>query len=307
MRQLPTGQVTFLFTDVEGSTRKPSTRRGEPWSSSKRWLTPWTPPMPEPPLGKATIAVPPVSRQRRLAFTALAALLVVLFGIMFFGLTSLAIGWFEDLEGVAGPVTEIGYGALVGLILTVGVASQLRHPERKIAGLQQAALVIPSLAAGSLLARDTQNLEPLVIVVPALALLWALHPARAALLRPAIRISPPLVAIALLGAVPLVAYALAMGAAAQELAGPPHHVQRLSTMAALAVGIELTALLAALHTPGWRIPTWSVATALIVFGVASILFPHHPAAVGSAWGGLAIGCGLLFAAVAEWEATRSGS
>jgi hypothetical protein len=251
-------------------------------------------------------AMRPVSRQRRLAFTAWVGLLVVVFGFIFFGLTSLAIGWFGDLEGVAGPVTELGYGALVGLILTVGVASQLRRPERNIAGLQQAALVIPSMAAGSLLAWDSQNLEPLVFLIPALALLWVLHPARAVLLRPAIRMSPLLVAIALLGAVPLIAYAVAMGAAGQDLAGPQHHVQRLSTMAALAVGIELTALLAALHTPGWRIPTWSVATALVVFGGASILFPEHPAAVGSAWGGLAIGGGLLFAAVAEWEARLEG-
>lgn len=250
------------------------------------------------------MVAPRVSRPRRLAFTVLAALLVVLFGFIFFGLTSLVIGWFGDLEGVAGPVTEIGYGALVGLILTVGLASQLRHPERRIAGLQQAALVIPSLATGSVLARDSQNVEPLVILVPALALLWALHPARAEFLRPPNRISRRLLAIALLGAVPLVAYAVAMGTAAQELTGPPHHVQRLSTMAALAVGIELTALLAALRTPGWRIPTWSAATALVVFGVASVLFPDHPAAVGSVWGGLAIAGGLLFVAVAEWEARR---
>jgi hypothetical protein len=76
-------------------------------------------------------------------------------------------------------------------------------------------------------------------------------------------------------------------------------------MAALAVGIELTALLAALRTPGWRIASWSAATAMIVFGVASVLFPDHPASVGSLWGGLAIAGGVLFAAVAEWEARRS--
>jgi hypothetical protein len=251
------------------------------------------------------LVAPRFSHQRRLAYTALAALLAVVFGFIFFGLTSLAIGWFQVLEGVAGPVTEIGYGALVGLILTIGLTSQLRHPERRIAGLQQAALVIPSLATGSVLARDSQNVEPLVILVPALALLWALHPVRAEFLRPPNRLSPRLLAIALLGAVPLIAYAVAMGTAAQELSGPPHHVQRLSTMAALAVGIELTALLAALRTPGWRIASWSAATAMIVFGVASVLFPDHPASVGSLWGGLAIAGGVLFAAVAEWEARRS--
>jgi len=251
--------------------------------------------MPRPPIASA-------SRRRRQAFTLWAALLVVLFGFIFFGLTSLVIAWFGDLEGVAGPVTEVGYGALVGVILTVGIASQLRHPEDRIAGLQQAALVIPALAAGSLLARDSQNVEELIFLVPALGVLWVLHPARGALVRPPTRISPRLAGIALLGAIPLVAYALAMGTAAQELTGPPHHVQRLSWMAALAVAIELTALLAALRTPGWRIPTWSAAMAVMLFGAASVLFPYHPASVGSAGGALAIGGGLLFIAVAEWEA-----
>jgi len=250
-------------------------------------------------------ANPTVSRLRRVAFTVWAALLVVLFGVAFFGLTSLAIGWFDDLEGVAGPVTEIGYGALVGLILTVGLATQLRHPARRIAGLQQAMLVIPSLAAGSVLANDSQNVEQLILLVPALGVLWVLHPTRGELLRPPIRINPVLMGIALLGAIPLIAYAVDMGAAAQELTGPPHHIQRLSWMAGLAVAIELTALLAALRTPGWRIPTWSAVTAVIVFGVVSVLFPEHPGAVGSVWGGLAIANGLLFAAAAEWDARRS--
>jgi hypothetical protein len=245
-----------------------------------------------------------MNRLRRTAFTALAGLLVVLFGVIFFGLTSLVIGWFGDLEGVAGPVTELGYGALVGLILTVGLASQLRHPERRIAGLQQATLTVPALAAGSGAARDTQNLEPLVILIPALAAVWALHPARRQFLRPPIRVRPVLLALALAGAVPLLAYAAQMGSAAQELAGPPHHVQRLSTMAALAIGIVLVAMLAALHPPGWRIPTWSAAASLMVFGAASIGYADHPGSVGPIWGGTAVLGAILFAALAEEDARR---
>jgi hypothetical protein len=76
---------------------------------------------------------PPRWTARRAAFTAWTAILVVVFGVMFFGLTSLALAWFQTLEGVAGPVTELGYGLLVGIILTVGVASQLRAAEHKIA------------------------------------------------------------------------------------------------------------------------------------------------------------------------------
>ena len=182
-----------------------------------------------------TIGGSRASRLRRLAFMVWTALLVLLFGIAFFGLTSLAIGWFDDLEGVAGPITELGYGALVGIILTVGLASQLRHPERRVAGLQQATLVIPALIAGSVLAMDFQNAEQLIFLVPALGVLWVLHPARGELLRPVVRISPLLVVIALVGAIPLIVYALNMGAAAKELTGPPHHIQRLSWMAGLAV------------------------------------------------------------------------
>jgi hypothetical protein len=84
---------------------------------------------------------------------------VLVFGVIFFGLTSLALAWVSPLEGVAGPVTELGYGILVGIILTVGVASQLLAAELKIAGVQQAALAVPALLIGSALAADSQRGE----------------------------------------------------------------------------------------------------------------------------------------------------
>ena len=115
---------------------------------------------------------------RARVFRVWAALLVLGFGVGAFGLTTLVIGWFEEREGVAGPVTDLGYGALVGLIVTIGIATQLRAPERKIAGLQQACLAIPALAIGSALAADAQNLVPAAILIPTLGILLALHPAR---------------------------------------------------------------------------------------------------------------------------------
>jgi hypothetical protein len=242
---------------------------------------------------------------RRNAFRAWAAVLVIVFGVGFFGLTSLVMGWFQAVEGVAGPVTELGYGTLVGIILTIGLLAQLRAPQRKIAGVQQAALVIPAMLIGSAIASDSQNVVPALILVPALGILLALHPAREEFLRRGAGFSRKLLAITILAAVPLIAYALDIGAQARDLVGPPHHVQRLSTMAAMAIAVVLVGLLAALRTRGWRIPAWSVGTAAIVFGFASIAFPDDPGAVGRGWGTLAIAGGVLFIAVAESEG-RSG-
>lgn len=242
------------------------------------------------------------SRFRRIAFNAWAAILVAVFGVVFFGLTSLVIAWFQDVEGVAGPVTDLGYGVLFGITLTTGLVVQLRGSERKIAGVQQAFLVIPALVIGSAIASDAQNLVVAPILLPAIGILLALHPAREEFFRRGAAVSRALLAITVIGAVPLVAYALEMGAQAQDLAGPPHHVQRLSTMAAMAVAIVLTGLLAALQTRGWRIPAWSAGVAAIMFGLASVVYPDQRGAVGRAWGGVAIAGGVLFIAVAEWEA-----
>ncbi len=240
-----------------------------------------------------------------IAFKAWAAILIAVFGVAFFGLTSLVIAWFEDVEGVAGPVTDLGYGVLFGIILTTGLLVQLCRPEEKIAGVQQALLVIPALVVGSAIASDSQDLVPALILLPAIGILLALHPAREEFFRRGGVPSRTLLAITVIGAVPLVAYALDMGAQARDLAGPPHHVQRLSTMAAMALAIVLTGLLAALRTRGWRIPAWSAGTAAIVFGLASVAFPDQPGAGGRGWGGVAIAGGVLFIAVAEWEVRRA--
>jgi hypothetical protein len=254
------------------------------------------------PPGKRSAGASP---SRRIAFTAWAAILVVVYGVGFFGLATLVIGWFETREGVAGPVTDLGYGALVGIIQTMGLMVQLRAPERKIAGMQQAALVIPALLIGSAMASDHQSLIPALIFIPAFGLLLALHPARGEFLRRGASVSPMLFAIGVLGGIPLISYALAMGRQARHLAGPPHHVLRLATMAAMAIAILLAGLLAALKPRGWSIPAWCAGVAIVVYGLASVVFPDHPGAEGRGWGSLAIAGGVLFITVAEWEAKRA--
>jgi hypothetical protein len=249
---------------------------------------------------------PPVSRAHRVAFVTWASVLSAAVGIGFFGVTSLVLAWFGG-DDPAIPVTEIGYGALLGIIITSGILVQVRAPERKIAGVQQAVLGILALLISAPLASDSQNLVPGLVLLAATAVLIGLHPARGELLRPGSGFSLPLASFAVLGAIPLVGYALAMAAQARELVGPPHHVQRLSMMAGLAIAIILVGLLSAFRTSGWLIPARSAGAAAVVFGLASVVFPAHMGSAGQGWGAVAVGGGALFILVAELEARLSRS
>jgi peptidoglycan/LPS O-acetylase OafA/YrhL len=98
-----------------------------------------------------------------------------------------------------------------------------------------------------------------------------------------------------------------MGEQARELSGPPHHIQRLTTMAAMAIAVGLVSVLAAFQTRGWRICAWCVGAAALVFGLASLVFPSYRGSPGGGWGALAVGSGLLYILVAEVRAKRDSS
>jgi hypothetical protein len=170
--------------------------------------------------------------------------------------------------------------------------------------VQQATLGSLALLISCALASDTQNIAPGLTILAALAVLAALHPARREFFRRGIRFSPALAAIAVLGAVPFITYALSMAAQARVLVAPPHHIQRLATMSAMAIAVVLVGLLAAFQTSGWRIPAWCAGMAAMVFGLASVVFPSYQGSPGRGWGALAVGGGFLFIIVAEGLASR---
>jgi hypothetical protein len=78
---------------------------------------------------------------------------------------------------------------------------------------------------------------------------------------------------------------------------------------AMAFGIVLTALLAALRINGWRFTAWCAGLGAVAYGIASIVFHRfpgttfaYPASEGVGWGLVAVGAGLAFIALSEWEA-----
>jgi MFS family permease len=249
-------------------------------------------------------------RRRRRTFLIVAGVLGVAWAIPLFGFPSLVLGWIEGGERLQHRVHDLGYGAWAGLFMAVGYLSQLRAPERRIAGFQQAVVALGAMAVAVALSVDA---GPILLLVLGFAVLTAVlgvyHPSRDRLLQAPERPIVPLLALAILAAIPLTMYAVEMAELQRNgLPADPHVAERhWSTMAAMALSIWFVAALAGLRTPGWRIPAWSAGLAAAVFGLSSIVFPAYPGSVGSTWGLVAVVGGVIFVAVAEGIARRGSA
>ena len=64
-----------------------------------------------------------------------------------FGLIDLIDGYTGYIDQARNQVLDAGWGLVFGVILPLGLLAQLRRPERRIAGIQQTAVVAFALAA----------------------------------------------------------------------------------------------------------------------------------------------------------------
>jgi hypothetical protein len=173
-----------------------------------------------------------------------------------FGIVDLLSPWIlhEDTQ-----VSDVGYGALAGLVIPVGLLAQLHRPARRVAGVQQvAAAALACLVAGTL-ARERPLLVAGGIVAGAVVLVAALHPARRSLLaRP--RPSIPLLVLALAACLPGSQYVLHMACNERDgvLPADAHlGLQHWAALAAAALAVLFTALVAAVRTEGFAIPAFT--------------------------------------------------
>lgn len=246
-------------------------------------------------------------RVRRRVFFVWAATLALLFGLLFIGVTALTVWlWFAHQNSNTNPVTDLGFFALGGVIITGGLVAQLRTPERRIAGIQQAVVGLLALGSGGLIGARIEPLIGAVIFLLATVLLVALHPARRIFFTLGPCPSPRLITLSLLAALPALPYAAAMLVQARQ-AGPSCFFgrcaagDRFAEMAALALALVALGLLTAFKPQGWRVTAWSVAAAAVIVGGASLVWPTLPGALGQVGGAAALLWGVLFAAVAAWE------
>ncbi len=249
-------------------------------------------------------------RTRHRAFFIWATILSLLLGILFIGTTILTIGmWMAHQNTLTTPVSDLSFFALGAIIIAMGVAVQLRDPQRKIAGIQQAVLGVLALGVAGLIGNRIEPLVGALIFLLATVILALLHPARRTFFKLGAGLSTPLGALSLVAALPAIWYAISMLVLARH-AGPSCFFgrcasgDRLAEMAALALAIVLVGLLAALKTAGWRGAARSAGVAAVILGVVSLVLPDAPGAVGQAWGALTAIWGVLFVVAAEWEARQ---
>jgi len=252
-------------------------------------------------------STPGAGRARRRAFFIWAAILSLVFGVLFIGTTALTIGlWVAHRNALTTPVSDLSFFSLGAIIIGMGFAVQLKAPERKLAGVQQAVLGLLALLVAGLIGNRIEPLVGALVFLGAAAILAALHPARSAFFRPGAGLSAPLAVLSILAAVPTVWYATGMLVLARH-AGPSCFLgrcpygDRLAEMAALALAIVLVGLLSALKTSGWRGAARSAGVSAVILGVVSIVLPGAPGAVGQVWGALTATWGVLFVVAAEWE------
>jgi len=221
-----------------------------------------------------------------------------------FGLIDLIDGFTGYVDQARNQVLDVGWGVVFGLVFPIGLLSQLRRPEQRIAGVQQTAVVALALALAAAAGQSGRYFALAGGIAVASAVLLALHPARRTFLTRG-RLQPAMLALAAVGAGPALAYAWRM-ASAQRRDLPPadavsnglHHWTVMTTLALL---VLLLVLLATAGPAGWRIPALSAAIGAGAWAISCLLAPASAAgSPGHAWAWATCVWAAAVLAVATW-------
>jgi hypothetical protein len=260
----------------------------------------------------ATSQPPTAARDhaRRRWIQAWATTLSVLCGLLFVTVTALTLTLWATDPGYTetGPVVDLAFFTLGGILVTVGIATQVRAP--RVAGLQQAVVALLALAGAGAAGGRVEPLVGALLLLAAVSPLAVWHPHRGRLLAAGAGPSRPMTVLAIAAAIPALVYAAGMLERARA-AGPSCFLgqcaqgDRYAETAAVAIAVVLVALLAALHTDGWRLPAGCAGAAAIVLGGASVAFPGEAGALSTWWALAGIGWGTALIALARLSDGRT--
>jgi hypothetical protein len=252
-----------------------------------------------------------VSKTRRTWFSVMAIVFALIFGIGFFSWIGLVSGWFETGERQIHRVHDIGSsGVATGLLIAVPLLI-LSWRRDDIALLQMLGVAGLATVIGAVLATEPAYAVFVVIIAVPVVVLLAISRGWHRYLQRGQGWAPELLVAAIVAVPFWGAFAWTMARYQADLPSDDPHVQEFHWlgMAVMAIGLVLMAVLAALHTQGWRIVAWLTGAGSIVYGVASIVFATYPgsdvpypSSEGSFWGALAIVWGVVLIALAERRA-----
>jgi hypothetical protein len=239
--------------------------------------------------------------------------LTVLSGALFASVTVLTLALWATDPGYSetGPVVDLAFFALGGILVTVGIASQAVSGAH-VAGLQQTTLAVLTLAGAGLVGGRIEPFVGSVVLLVALTPLAMSHPSRQSLFAVARQgLSRPMAMLAAAAAVPALVYAgdmleFSRGTGPSCFLGQCAQGDRYAETAALAVAVVLVALLAALRTDGWRLPARCAGAAAIVLGAASAAFPGEVGALATWWAIAVISWGAAVITVAQLSRPTAG-
>jgi hypothetical protein len=222
--------------------------------------------------------------------------------------SAIAFGLITLILAVVDPAQEIHafHNAMVAaLLLVLSAPASIAiavDPRRAVRPLVVLTVVgIAALATMALSLTIDPFTLPFVLI---LALQWALLPDRRGAL-PAGRPSTILLALVLVAAAPLMVYALAQ-AELQRVDHASEHAAFYHWVEAsfAAVAVVLLGLLAAIRPAAYRLAGRSAGAGLAVLGAASIALGGFASAFDAPWGWAALTGGIVYVAVAEWQARR---
>ncbi|MGH2673951.1 MAG: hypothetical protein ACRDKA_12135 [Actinomycetota bacterium] len=241
------------------------------------------------------------SKGRRTAFRVIAIIMAVS-GIAF-GLFTAVFGIIEESQEIHAFHNTVVASLLLVLSAPAAIVAA-RDPEGSAPALGHLTAVgIAGVVTMALSLTPDPFTLPFVVLV---AVLWILRPGRDRPI-PEGRPSPILLVLTLAAAVPLVAYALGQ-AELQRIDDTTEHAELFHWVETsfYAAAVLLLGLLSALRPAAYRLSAWTAGVALAVLGGGSLLLQGHASTLDTPWAWAALGGGLLFAAVADWEA-RGGA
>jgi hypothetical protein len=232
----------------------------------------------------------------RVAFRIVAGILGVA-GVLF-SVPFAVISFFDDAQTIH-RLHNVAFMALYGVLLGVALLACAWRPEQNVSAFFVAvgsgiAGAVAGLASGDFVS-GVWYTGPISIAV-----LWALHPSRRALLRASgVDLPTALLSLAALG--PAIAWLLTQSDFQQTgNAGDEHwEFHHYSGMAAAALALPICGLAASLRESGRRLGAWLVGLSAVLIGAGSLALADYAGAFDALWAWLTLAWGLAVIALAE--------